>query len=158
MIDTDLLGSVPRTESPNPLAIEAIEQLQYEIDDRELAVALARKALKLEPGYPEALLVVAESAPTRAERIALLKEVISVYKREVNAGRISDFQSCTSGMCTSVTEALMHLGYELAEVGDREGAKACLRLAIELDVDDKPGCQMALDELEGIKPRRRVWP
>lgn len=78
MIDTELLGGLPRTEDPDPRVEAAVDELAYATDDRELAVAWARRALRIEPACPEALLVLAEHAPTAIERVTLLKEAIAI--------------------------------------------------------------------------------
>lgn len=157
MIDTQLLGGLPRIEDPDPRVEEAINELPYAAEDRELAVALARRALRVDAACAEALLVLAEHAPTAVERIAILKEGLAVHRRQVAAGQAEEITSSQDPGAKSVLAALSMLGDELVEVGDREGAMACLRLVVELDVDDRLGCRMALEELEGAGRRRSVW-
>ena len=157
MIDTQLLGGLPRTEDPDPRVMEAVDELPYAAEDRDLAVALARRALRIDPARVEALLVLAEHALTAVERIAILKEVLAVYRRQVAAGQVGEITSNRDPGAKSVLAALSMLGDELVEVGDREGAMACLRIVVELDVDDRLGCRAALEELEGEGRRRSVW-
>lgn len=157
MIDTQLLGGLPRTEDPDPRVVQAVDELHYAAEDRELAVAWARRALRIDPACAEALLVVAENAPTAVERIALLKEILAIHERQVAAGQVAEITSNRHPGAKSVLAALSILGDELVEVGDREGAMACLRAVVGLDEDDRLGCRMALDELEGVGRRRSVW-
>lgn len=157
MIDTQLLGGLPRIEDPDPRAEEAINELPYAAEDRELAVALARRALRIDPACVEALLVLGEHAATAIERIAILKEVLAIHQRQVAAGQVEEITSSRDQGAKSVLAALSMLGDELLEVGNREGAKACLQIVVELDVDDRLGCRAALEELEGVGRRRSVW-
>lgn len=157
MIDTQLLGGLPRIQDPDPRVEEATSELPFAIDDRDLAVALARRAVRIDPACQEALLVLGEHAATAIERVAILKELVAVYKRQVAAGQVAEITSNRHPGAKTVLAALSILGDELVEVGDREGAKACLRIVIELDVDDRLGCRAALDELEGLGRRRSVW-
>ncbi|MEQ9330238.1 hypothetical protein [Thalassobaculum sp.] len=157
MIDTQLLGGIPRIEDPDPRVVQAVDELHYATDDRDLAVAWARRALRIDPACAEALLVVAENAPTAVERVALLKEILAIHRRQVAAGHVQEITSSRDPGAKSMLAALSILGDELVEVGDREGAKACLRLVVEIDLDDRLGCRMALEELEGVGRRRSVW-
>lgn len=157
MIDTQLLGGLPRIEDPDPRVVEATNELPFAAEDRELAVALARRALRIDPACAEALLVLAEHAVTATERVALLKEVIAIHKRQVAAGQVEEIMSNRHPGARNVMAALAILGDELVEVGDREGAMACLRAVVGLDEDDRLGCRMALEELEGVGRRRSVW-
>lgn len=157
MIDTQLLGGLPRIHDPDPRVEEATSELPFAVDDRDIAVAWARRALRIDPACQEALLALAEHAPTPIERVALLKELVAVYKRQVAAGQVAEITSNRHPGAKVVLAALSMLGDELVEVGDREGAMACLRLVVELDVDDRFGCRMALEELEGVGRRRSVW-
>lgn len=157
MIDTQLLGGLPRIQDPDPRVEEALNELPFAAEDRDLAVALARMALRIDPACAEALLVLAENAPTAVERIALLKEILAIHERQVAAGQVEEITSSRDPGARNVMAALAILGDELVEVGDREGAMACLRAVVGLDEDDRLGCRMALDELEGVGRRRSVW-
>lgn len=139
MIDTQLLGRIPRIEDPDPRVVEAVNELPFAADDRELAVAWARRAVRIDPACAEALLVLGEHAATAIERVALLKEVVAVYKRQVAAGQIEEITSFRDPGAKTVLAALSTLGDELVDVGDREGAKACFWIVAELDVDDRLG-------------------
>src|SRR3546814_875190 len=82
MLEMDTLGSMPLDPDDNRSLIQALEAMEDTIDDRAVVAIHARRALELDPACASAMLVLAESATTRAERIALLKEVVSIGKRE----------------------------------------------------------------------------
>src|SRR3546814_17532291 len=81
MLEMDTLGSMPLDPDDNRSLIQALEAMEDTIDDRAVVAIHARRALELDPACASALLVLAESATTRAERIALLKEVVSIGKK-----------------------------------------------------------------------------
>lgn len=100
--------------------------------------------------------MLAEHALTAVEKTALLKEVIPIHKRRFAAGHVEEIKWSRHPGAKTVMAALTILGDELMDVGDREGAMACLRMVAELNLDDRLGCRMALDALEGVGRRRSV--
>lgn len=149
MIDTALFGRLPAEDDVDPRLERALEGMEDAHDDRDVAVACARRALKVEPACAAALLVLAENAPTAAERVALLKEVVSIYKRRVDAGALPEIRSIWDRDAKNLVAALICLGDELSELRDLEGAKACFQYASGLDEGDRFGAGRALEELEG---------
>ena len=154
MIDTALFGSLPAEDDVDPRLERALDGMEDAHDDRDVAVACARRALKIEPACAEALLVLAENATTAAERVALLKEIVSIYRRRVGAGALPEIRSIWDRDAKNLVAALICLGDELIELGDLEGAKACFRYVSGLDENDRFGAGRALEEVEGS--RRRV--
>lgn len=116
-------------------------------DDPALATAWVRKALKIEPCCLSALLVLAEHAATPVERIALLKEAVSTYRRSVVADPTNEISSYWDVGAKPILAAIALLGDELDEMGDIEGAKACYREVIERDDDDRLDVQSSMDVL-----------
>lgn len=148
MIDTALFGRLPAEDDMDPRLERALDGMEDAHDDRDVAVACARRALKIEPACAAALLVLAEHAPTAVERVALLKEIVSIYKRRVDAGTLADIRSIWDRDSKNLVAALICLGDEISELGDLEGAKACFRYVSGLDEDDRFGAGRALEELE----------
>lgn len=149
MIDTELLGRLPAEHDVDPRLERALDGMEDAYDDRDVAVACARRALKIEPACAEALLVLAEHAPTAAERVALLKEVVGIYKRRIRAGALTEIRSIWDRDARNLVAALTCLGDELSGIGDLEGAKACFRYVSGLDEGDRFGAGRELEELEG---------
>ena len=147
MIDTELLGTSRRINDIDVPLDRALDEMEVAADDRALSVAWARKALKIEPCCASALLVIAEHAPTAVERIALLKEVISSYKRSVRDGQRDEITSIWDSGAKTILAAVALLGDELAELGDIEGAKACYRVVIERDEGDRLEAAMSMEAL-----------
>tara|TARA_E500000318_G_scaffold107527_1_gene116946 strand:- start:1692 stop:2165 length:474 start_codon:yes stop_codon:yes gene_type:complete len=147
MIDTELLGTSRRINDIDVPLDRALDEMEDAADDSALSVALARRALKIEPCCASALLVLAEHAPTAVERIALLKEVISSYRRSVRDGQRGEITSIWDSGAKNILAAVALLGDELADLGDIEDAKACYRAVIERDEDDRLEAGASLEAL-----------
>ncbi len=148
MIDTTQLGTLPAEADFDPRLEHALDGMEDAHDDREVAVAFARRAVKTAPGCSQALLVLAENAPTAVERVALLKEIVSTYKRRVSTGALQEIRSIWDRDAKNLNAALICLGDELSELGDHEGAKACFRYVSGFGEGDRFGAGRALEELE----------
>lgn len=148
MIDTTQLGTLPVEADLDPRLERALNEMEDAHDDREVAVAFARRAMKIEPACAQALLVLSENAATAVERVALLKEIVSIYKRRVSAGALQEIRSIWDRDVKNLIAALICLGDELSELGDHEEAKACFRYVSGLDEADRFGAGRALEELE----------
>jgi hypothetical protein len=98
------------------------------------------------------MLVLAEHASTRAERIALLKEVVSIGRREFMSSRSGDVTWWWTPGTRTIMAALAELGDELAAVGDADGASRCFRLLLEIDPQDRLQARTALEKLAGAGP------
>lgn len=127
MLDIGLLGGPPPNGNHDPRLAAALHWMAQADRDRDLAIVWARKALGIEPACVPALLVLAEHAATRTERVALLKEAVSIYQRTVAEDPDSEITSCWDAGAGHVMAALSRLGDALLELGDRQGARACYR-------------------------------
>ncbi|MEO3432307.1 hypothetical protein [Inquilinus sp. CAU 1745] len=144
MLEIDMLGPRPVDEDDNRLLIQALDAMEDAGDDLAQAVVHARWALEIDPACASAMLVLAENARNRAERIALLKEVVSIGKREVAPE--SDFHINNTRV---IMTALAELGDELSAVGDVDGAANCLRLLLDMEPQDRLEARIALERIEG---------
>lgn len=141
MIDIGLLGGLPSNGDPDLRLATALQWMGRADGDRDLATVWARKALQIEPACAPALIVLAEHAQTRTERVALLKEVISIHQRQVSEDPDSEITSCWDPGARYVMAALSRLGDALLELGDRESARACYRHLAGLDDEISPAEQ-----------------
>src|SRR3546814_17372924 len=74
-----------------------------------------------------------EHAPTTVQQVALLERGACGLSAQVIAVQALEITFSRHHGAKIVTAALAILGNELVDVGDREGAMACLRLAVGLD-------------------------
>lgn len=56
MIDTALIGRLPTQDDLDPRLERALDGMEDAQDDREVAAAFARRALKIEPACAQALI------------------------------------------------------------------------------------------------------
>lgn len=147
MIDIDTLGMSRRVADYEAPLDRALDGMEDACDDPALATAWARKALKIEPCCLSALIVLAEHAATPVERVALLKEAVSIYQRAVVADSTKEISSYWETGAKPILTAIALLGDELAEMGDIDGAKVCYREVIERDDDDRLAVQSSMDVL-----------
>lgn len=141
MLDIGLLGDPPSNGNPDPRLAAALDWMARADGDRDLAIVWARKALQIEPACVPALLVLAEYAATRTERVALLKEAVSIHQRAVAEDPDSEITSCWDPGAGHLMVALSRLGDALLELGDRQGARACYRHLTRLDDESGLGMQ-----------------
>ena len=156
MINTELLGALPNEHETDPVLEHALEQalenLEAAADENPgLAVAWARRALEIEPACSEALLFLADNAPTAVERIVLLKEVIATHKRQVRQDPDKEIQSAYHPGAREIVAALALLSDELPSVGDHDGARRCRRLIAVIDEDDRFGAGVRHEG--GLRPK-----
>ncbi len=147
MIDIDTLGASRRVADHDAPLDRALDEMEDACEDPALATAWARKALKIEPCCLSALIVLAEHASTPVERVALLKEAVSIYQRAVVADSTKEISSYWDTGAKPILAAIALLGDELAEMGDIDGAQVCYREVIERDEDDRLAVQSSMDVL-----------
>src|SRR5690606_23784872 len=141
MLDIGLLGGPPSDGNPDPRLAAALEWMTRADGDRDLAIGWARKAVQIVPACVPALLVLAEHAVTRTERVALLKEAVSIHQRAVAEDPDLEITSCWDPGAGHLMMAMSRLGDALLELGDRQGARACYRHLAGLDDEVGPGMQ-----------------
>lgn len=123
-------------EAAQSIAIEAMHA-----GSTRQAVALARKALKIDPRCLDARTIVAVNAARRSQRIELLEEALSDAERRLgkeffrkNAGQFSRYEEGRAYL-----RALYSLSMELLADGQVENCVENIEALLDLDPEDEMG-------------------
>lgn len=141
MLCTDMLGAQPVSEEGDDRLLEALKEMEA-IDSAAEALAEARRAIETDPTCAAALLVVAAHAETRAERIALLKEVVSIWRRSFRPTDLSQTDWWVHRPTLATMAALEMLAEELTATGDERGAARCREVRSQLRLDCDGGARV----------------